>query len=106
MLSTKKTSDNQNVRLIKKGNYFVIKGNNAEDVEAKKASVYQIAVLTHVVLIETQPQHSMWHQRGSKKDTQDIWCTHEGQIVAPTSLLNILIVSTILMVLTIAQGGK
>ncbi len=33
----------------------------------------------------------MWHQRGAKKDTQDIWRTHEGQIVAPTSLLNILI---------------
>ncbi len=33
----------------------------------------------------------MWHQRGSKKDTQDIWRTPEGQIVAPTLLLNILI---------------
>ncbi len=32
----------------------------------------------------------MWHQRGSKKD-KNIWRTHEGQIVAPTSLLNILI---------------
>ncbi len=33
----------------------------------------------------------MWHQRESKKDRQNIWCTHEGQIFAPTSLLNILI---------------
>ncbi len=61
----------------KKGNYFVIKGNNAADLEAKKASEYQVAVLAHVVLIEPQPQHSMWHQRGSKKDTQDIWRTHK-----------------------------
>ncbi len=89
----------------KKGNDFVIKGNNAADLEAKKASGYQVAVLTPVVFIEPQPQlddiiriqqadpyeHSMWHQRGAKKYTQDIWRTHEEQIVAPTSLLNILI---------------
>ncbi len=71
----------------KKVNDFVIKGNNAADLEAKKASEYQVAVLAYVVLIE--PQHSMWHQRESKKD--NIWCTHEGLIFAPTSLLNILI---------------
>ncbi len=33
----------------------------------------------------------MWYQRGAKKDSQEIWHAHEGQIVAPTSLLNILI---------------
>ncbi len=59
-----------------------------------------------VVLIEPQPklddtiriqqqagpyEQSMWHQRGAKKDSQEIWRAHEGQIVAPTSLLNILI---------------
>ncbi len=33
----------------------------------------------------------MWYQRGAKKNSQEIWRAHEGQIVAPTSLLNILI---------------
>lgn len=90
----------------KKGNDFVIKGNNMADLEAKKASGCEVAVLTPVVLIEPQPQlddivriqqqagpyeQSMWHQRGAKKDSHDIWRTHEGQIVAPTALLNILI---------------
>ncbi len=84
---------------------YVIKGNNAEDLEAKKASGCQVAVLAPVVLIEPQPklddiiriqqqaglyEQSMWHQRGAKKDSQENWCAHEGQIVAPTSLLNIL----------------
>ncbi len=36
----------------KKGNDFVSKGNNAADLEAKKASGCQVAVLTPVVLIE------------------------------------------------------
>ncbi len=36
-------------------------------------------------------EQSMWHQRGAKKDSQDIWRAPEGQIVAPTSLLNSLI---------------
>ncbi len=76
------------------------------DLEAKKASGCQVAVLASVVLIEPQPklddtiriqqqaspyEQSMWHQRGAKQDSQEIWRAHEGQIVAPTSLLNILI---------------
>ncbi len=99
----------------KKRNDFVIKGNNAADLEAKKASGCQVTVLSPVVLIEPQPQlddiiqiqqqagpyeHSMWHQRGSKKDTQDLWRTHEGQIVAPIFSFQMR------MVLTIVQEGK
>ncbi len=72
-------------------------------MEAKKASGCRVAVLAPAVLIEPQPQlddiiqiqqqaglyeNSMWHQREAKKDTQDIWHTHERQIVTPTSLLN------------------
>lgn len=33
----------------------------------------------------------MWHQRVAKKDAQVIWRSNEGQIVAPTEFLNILI---------------
>ncbi len=36
----------------KKGNDFVIKGNNAAHLEAKKASEYHGAVLAHVVLVK------------------------------------------------------
>ncbi len=90
----------------KKGYDYVIKGNNAADLEAKKASGCKVAVLAPVVLKEPQPklddiiriqqqagpyEQSMWHQRGAIKDSQEIWRAHEGQIVAPTSLLNILI---------------
>ncbi len=90
----------------KKGYDYVIKGNNAADLEAKKASGCKVAVLAPVVLIEPQPklddiiriqqqagpyEQSMWHQRGAKKDSREMWRAHEGQIVAPTSLLNILI---------------
>lgn len=64
----------------KKGNDFIIKGNNMADIEAKKASGCQVAILSPVVLIEPQPQlddiiriqqqagpyeHSTWHQRGA-----------------------------------------
>jgi len=50
--------------------------------------------LDDIIRIQQQAgpyEHSMWHQRGSIKETQEIWCTHEGQIIAPISLLNILI---------------
>ncbi len=39
----------------KKGNDFVIKGNNTADLEAKKASEYQVAVLAHIALINLNP---------------------------------------------------
>ncbi len=46
-----------NCQAHKKGNYFVIKGNNAADLEAKKkASGCQVAVLAPLVHIEPQPQ--------------------------------------------------
>ncbi len=51
----------------KKGGKNLTKGNNAADLEDKKASEYQVAVLAHVVLIEPHPQHSMWHQTGFRK---------------------------------------
>lgn len=66
----------------KKGNDNVIKGNNAADLEGKKASGCQVAVLEPVVLIEPHPkldhiiriqqqagpyEQSMWHQKGAKK---------------------------------------
>ncbi len=75
-------------------------------MEAKKASGCETAILAPIVLIEPQPQlddiiriqeqttsyeQFMWQQRGAIKDTQNVWRSHEGHIVAPTTLLNILI---------------
>lgn len=48
----------------------------------------------YIIQIQQQAghyKHLKWHQRGAKEDMQDIWRTHEGQIVVPTLLLNILI---------------
>ncbi|KAL0149045.1 hypothetical protein M9458_055660 [Cirrhinus mrigala] len=82
-------------------------GNNIADSEAKKASGCQVAIMAPEVIIEPHPslddiiriqqqagpyEQSMWHQRGATKDSQNIWRSHEGHIVAPTSLLNILII--------------
>ncbi len=40
----------------KKGCDYAIMGNNAADLESKKASGYQVAVLAPVVLIEPRPK--------------------------------------------------
>lgn len=36
-------------------------------------------------------EKSMWHQRGATKDDRGCWRSHEGTIVAPTTLLNLVI---------------
>lgn len=91
----------------KKGNYFVVKGNNAADEAARKASKCTIPILTaSMVIIESTPkpdyiiriqkqagpyEQSMWLQRRATKDIKVLWRSHEGTIVAPTMLLNLLI---------------
>ena len=90
----------------KQSNDF-IRGNNVSDEVAKKASKCTIPILTDpMVIIESTPQpddiiriqkqagpyeQSMWHQRGANKDGKGLWRSHEGIIIAPTMLLNLLI---------------
>ncbi|XP_051541679.1 uncharacterized protein LOC127433650 [Myxocyprinus asiaticus] len=91
----------------KKGNVFVIQGNNAADLHAKKASGCQVPVMAPVsVLLQPQPQiddiarmqqqaglyeHTIWQHRGAGRDVNGIWRSHEGHMIAPTALLTILI---------------
>ncbi|XP_056592765.1 uncharacterized protein LOC130411831 [Triplophysa dalaica] len=93
----------------KKGNDFVIQGNNAADAEARKASGCQVAVMAPMVLIQPEPritdlariqeqasavEQSVWQQRGATRDVNGVWRSHEGLIIAPHVLLTVLISET------------
>ncbi|ROL43699.1 Retrovirus-related Pol polyprotein from transposon 412 [Anabarilius grahami] len=90
----------------KKGNDFVIRGNNAADSYAKQASGCQLAVMAPSVLIQPIPtlkhitemqnrappyEVAIWQQRGATRDANGLWRSHEGHMIAPNPLLNILI---------------
>lgn len=84
----------------------MIKGKNAADPEAKKASGCLIAVMAPMILIQPEPhpedlariqerasvtEQATWLQRGATKYKNGIWRTHEGLKVAPCGLLTVLI---------------
>ncbi|XP_054648258.1 uncharacterized protein LOC129190003 isoform X1 [Dunckerocampus dactyliophorus] len=90
----------------RKGNEDVVQGNNAADEAAKLASKSQVTVLAPLVSIEPVAtpddivlmqqnaglsEHSLWQQRGASKDEKGLWRSHEGLLVAPVSLLTVLI---------------
>ncbi|XP_059202559.1 uncharacterized protein LOC131982018 [Centropristis striata] len=90
----------------RKGNDDVIKGNNAADEAAKIASKSEVAILSPVISLEptTTPddivliqaeasprEQSLWRSRGATVDNKGLWRSHEGLIVAPVTLLTILI---------------
>ncbi|XP_059191784.1 uncharacterized protein LOC131973740 [Centropristis striata] len=90
----------------RKGNDDVIKGNNAADEAAKMASKSEVAILSPVISLEptTTPddivliqaeasprEQSLWRSRGATVDNKGLWRSHEGLIVAPVTLLTILI---------------
>lgn len=90
----------------KKGRDYIIKGNNAADLYAKQASGCKVAIMAPSVLIQPKPQIedivrmqgqaspyelSTWQHRGATMDTNGLWRSHEGLMLAPTSLLTILI---------------
>jgi len=39
----------------------------------------------------TPPEIHLWQQRGATRDANNIWRSHEGLMIAPLPLLNILI---------------
>lgn len=90
----------------KKGNDFIIKGNNSADSFAKQASGCQLAVMAPSVLIQPIPtienitemqnratpyEVTIWQQRGVTRDANGVWRSHEGYTIAPNPLLTILI---------------
>ncbi|XP_034150968.1 uncharacterized protein LOC114829948 [Esox lucius] len=90
----------------RKGNSYIIQGNNAVDEAAKLASKCHSAILAPLILVEAAPvmsdvirmqemanvyEKQLWLQRGATTDAAGLWRTHTGLLVAPTALLRILI---------------
>nr|XP_054587273.1 uncharacterized protein LOC129152946 [Nothobranchius furzeri] len=90
----------------RKGNCDVIRGNNAADEAAKSASRCEEAILTPVISLEPvitpediiliqekaeKSEQQCWRKRGATMDSSGLWRSHEGLIVAPVSLLTMLI---------------
>ncbi len=84
----------------------VIRGNNAADEAAKVASKCQMAVLAPIVSLEPaatpediilmqqeagKSEQNIWKQRGATVNEQELWRSQEGLLVAPVTLLSILI---------------
>uniref|UniRef100_A0A4W5RRK5 RNase H type-1 domain-containing protein n=1 Tax=Hucho hucho TaxID=62062 RepID=A0A4W5RRK5_9TELE len=94
----------------KKGNDFVMRGNNAADEAAKKASRCAVPIMAELpmdivsfatppspaALVQIQSRASIfeqntWLQRGASVDRHGVWRTHDGAILATTTLLTLLI---------------
>lgn len=94
----------------KKGNDFVVRGNNAGDEATKKASrcgvpiltaplmdiVGVVAIPTPAELVQIQScagiyEQNTWLQSGASVDRHGVWRTHDSAILATTTLLTLLI---------------
>ncbi|XP_024116725.1 uncharacterized protein LOC112138399, partial [Oryzias melastigma] len=90
----------------RKGDDGVTKGNNAADIAAKEASRSEVAILSPVIAINTLAmpediilmqqnaslsERTLWEKRGASADKEGLWRSHEGLLMAPVTLLTVLV---------------
>ena len=90
----------------RKGNNFVIVGNNKADEMPRQASGSKTAQIAPAVTLHSQPslddikemqreapneEKTEWERRGAKQGEDELWRSAEGMLIAPLPLLTLLI---------------
>ena len=92
-----------------KGDGKIVRGNNAADVAAKTIAGYNVTKQLSQMTVIDKPHRDLcvqnikelqdaasptekqaWKEKGATKDSEGLWRNHEGKIVAPAGLLNLL----------------